>query len=174
MIAAGPAVIEALNAPNSQPEPMMEPMLAKRSPTTPTCRLSPGSSELRELPEGLSETDVIPLTLGTGVVGGATRTGGDPLLERAPASHVVHRDPGVRRARPLRRVDVSQRRVQGAAGRAVERLLAGHRAAAEVVGLDGQAGRLARPRRRLEGLPGDPGDRVGAGHGVAVAHHGDG
>ncbi len=34
MIAAGPASVEALKAPKSQPEPMIEPMLAKSSPTT--------------------------------------------------------------------------------------------------------------------------------------------
>ena len=42
-IAAGPAMTEALNAPKSQPEPMIEPTLAKSSPTTPTWRLSCGS-----------------------------------------------------------------------------------------------------------------------------------
>lgn len=40
MMAAGPAATEALRAPKSHPEPMMEPTLAKSSPTTPTWRLS--------------------------------------------------------------------------------------------------------------------------------------
>ncbi len=34
--AAGPASLEAFSAPNSHPEPMMDPTLAKSSPTTPT------------------------------------------------------------------------------------------------------------------------------------------
>src|SRR5436190_1346514 len=42
MIAAGPAATDASSAPKSQPEPMIEPTLAKRSPITPTCRLSWG------------------------------------------------------------------------------------------------------------------------------------
>ena len=45
MMAAGPAAWEAFRAPKSQPEPMMEPTLAKRSPTTPTWRLSCGSED---------------------------------------------------------------------------------------------------------------------------------
>lgn len=42
--AAGPASLEAFKAPNSQPDPMIEPMLANSSPTIPICRLSWGSS----------------------------------------------------------------------------------------------------------------------------------
>ena len=42
MMAAGPAAWEALSAPKSQPDPMIEPTLAKSSPTTPTWRLSCG------------------------------------------------------------------------------------------------------------------------------------
>ena len=37
-IAAGPASCEASSAPNSQPEPMIEPTPAKRSPVRPMCR----------------------------------------------------------------------------------------------------------------------------------------
>src|SRR5207244_646328 len=37
---AGPAIKEALSAPNSQPEPMIEPTEAKRRPTSPTSRRS--------------------------------------------------------------------------------------------------------------------------------------
>jgi hypothetical protein len=44
MIAAGPASIEALSAPNNQPEPMIDPTLAKRSPTTPMCLFNWGWS----------------------------------------------------------------------------------------------------------------------------------
>src|SRR5690242_20526184 len=43
-IAAGPASWEALRAPNSHPDPMIEPTLAKRRPTTPTCLLRTGVS----------------------------------------------------------------------------------------------------------------------------------
>ena len=34
MIAAGPAAVDAFSAPNSQPEPMIEPTPANSSPTT--------------------------------------------------------------------------------------------------------------------------------------------
>ncbi len=44
MTAAGPAVWAAFIAPKSQPEPMIEPMLAKSRPTLPTWRLSLCSS----------------------------------------------------------------------------------------------------------------------------------
>ncbi len=40
-IAAGPAMAEALKAPKSQPEPMMEPIAANSSPMGPTSRFSP-------------------------------------------------------------------------------------------------------------------------------------
>src|SRR5436190_9927164 len=40
MMAAGPASTEALRAPNSQPEPMIEPTLANSRPITPTWRFS--------------------------------------------------------------------------------------------------------------------------------------
>src|SRR6478735_3740949 len=43
-IEAGPACCEALRAPKSHPEPMIEPTLAKSRPTTPTCRLRTGVS----------------------------------------------------------------------------------------------------------------------------------
>jgi hypothetical protein len=43
MMLAGPAVAEALKAPKSQPEPMIDPTLANSNPTTPTWRLRPGS-----------------------------------------------------------------------------------------------------------------------------------
>src|SRR3954452_10392503 len=46
MIAAGPAAIEAFSAPKSQPDPMIEPTLAKSRPTTPTWRLSFGFCEV--------------------------------------------------------------------------------------------------------------------------------
>ena len=39
-MAAGPAITDALNAPNSQPDPMMEPMAAKSRPIGPRWRLS--------------------------------------------------------------------------------------------------------------------------------------
>ena len=39
-IAAGPAIADALNAPNSHPDPMMEPIAANSRPIGPTCRLS--------------------------------------------------------------------------------------------------------------------------------------
>src|SRR4051794_40868247 len=38
--AAGPAITEALKAPNSHPEPIIEPIAANRSPIGPTFRLS--------------------------------------------------------------------------------------------------------------------------------------
>src|SRR5438874_13299631 len=38
--AAGPAMREALSAPNNQPEPMIEPTDVNRSPTIPTSRRS--------------------------------------------------------------------------------------------------------------------------------------
>jgi hypothetical protein len=40
-IATGPAIAEALNAPNNQPDPMIEPTPAKSSPIGPTCRFRP-------------------------------------------------------------------------------------------------------------------------------------
>ncbi len=40
-IAMGPAMWVALNAPNSQPEPMIEPTPANSRPTGPTCRRRP-------------------------------------------------------------------------------------------------------------------------------------
>ena len=56
MIAAGPASVAAVSAPNSQPEPMIEPTLAKSSPTTPMSRrifaaLWVGASAARSLLE---------------------------------------------------------------------------------------------------------------------------
>ena len=38
MIAAGPASTDALSAPKSHPDPMIDPTLAKSRPVTPTCR----------------------------------------------------------------------------------------------------------------------------------------
>ena len=38
MMAAGPAVMSASCAPNSQPDPMIEPIEAHISPTSPTSR----------------------------------------------------------------------------------------------------------------------------------------
>src|SRR5436190_2828707 len=40
MRAAGPAKVEAVSAPNSHPDPMMDPTDVKRSPTNPTSRRS--------------------------------------------------------------------------------------------------------------------------------------
>ena len=44
MTAAGPPMVETNSAPNSQPEPMMEPSDVKSSPMKPASRLSPSSS----------------------------------------------------------------------------------------------------------------------------------
>src|SRR6185312_17092520 len=41
--AAGPAIFEALSAPNSQPDPMIEPTEVNSSPTTPISRRSRGA-----------------------------------------------------------------------------------------------------------------------------------
>jgi hypothetical protein len=40
-IAAGPAIVDALSAPNSQPEPMIDPTPAKSSAVRPMCRCRP-------------------------------------------------------------------------------------------------------------------------------------
>ena len=44
-MAAGPAMADAFSAPNSQPEPMIEPTPANRRPTTPMSRRSRVSSD---------------------------------------------------------------------------------------------------------------------------------
>jgi hypothetical protein len=44
MIAAGPAIWDAVSAPKSHPEPMIEPTPANSSPSRPTSRRSPRSS----------------------------------------------------------------------------------------------------------------------------------
>jgi hypothetical protein len=57
-IATGPAIRVALNAPNSQPDPMMEPTPAKSRPTGPRWRFSPlvASSQVDTYPPEVALT----------------------------------------------------------------------------------------------------------------------
>ena len=66
--AAGPASLEAFRAPNSQPDPMIEPMLANSSPTIPMCLLSCGSSVVVEVEVSLAMGDrsLSPMARATG------------------------------------------------------------------------------------------------------------
>ena len=56
-IEAGPASFEAVSAPNSQPEPMIDPTPANSRPTRPTSRRIPRSSTAtaRRSPAGAAE-----------------------------------------------------------------------------------------------------------------------
>ena len=47
MIAEGPATVAAVSAPNSHPEPMIDPSDAHSSPRNPTPRSIPSAFELR-------------------------------------------------------------------------------------------------------------------------------
>ncbi|WP_269045469.1 hypothetical protein [Paenarthrobacter sp. Z7-10] len=60
-IAAGPAITEALKAPNNHPEPIIEPIAAKRIPIGPRCRFSLTSGTL---PFGCALLDIIVSCVG--------------------------------------------------------------------------------------------------------------
>ena len=71
-IATGPAMWVALNAPNSHPEPMIEPTPAKSRPTGPTCRRSPlvassAAYSTRRSESALVDTAIVTHLLAWGV-----------------------------------------------------------------------------------------------------------